>query len=285
MANKIKTLKNKLDNIFPRTLGKAVMMEDGTTLEYAIKNVSTDAVKISDEVAEATGRVSGTTLSSMLIDQANTDIITSPNADYAEIGTWSDGNPSNEDRIGYFVAIDTSTPGPTMVKATATADVRGVTVSSPAFAGNFSSDKLDATGNLLKQYEYVAVMGMVSVIDNGTCTINSRCMPDDNGTAIPSTNNLGYQVIDRIDDSHILIAVEPGADMIQRIKSDMALKADLDEEGKVLSEQLPEINPCPFYAGSSAPENTNLFWIDTASGGVLKYHNGTDWITTASVWG
>lgn len=147
--------------------------------------------------------------------------IKSENADYAEVGEWADGNEADENRIGYFVSIDTSTPGATIIKATSASDVRGVTVKAPAFSGNCSRDKFDSSGKLLKQYVFVAVMGLVSVIDNGTCAINGRCMPNDNGTAIPSSNNMGYQVVDRIDDSHILIAVEPTADMIQRIKSDV----------------------------------------------------------------
>ena len=153
---------------------------------------------------------------------ASNGTVLSQNADYAEVGQWADGNPNNENRIGYFVSIDDTQAGTTMVKATSTKDVRGVVVTAPAFSGNCSADKFDSNGNLLKQYAYVAVMGLVSVIDNGTCTINERCMPNDSGTAVPSSNNLGYQVIDRIDDTHILIAVEPGADMIQRIRTDVA---------------------------------------------------------------
>lgn len=153
---------------------------------------------------------------------ATNGTVLSQNADYAEVGQWADGNPNSENRIGYFVSIDDTQAGTTIIKATSTKDVRGVVVTAPAFSGNCSADKFDSNGNLLKQYAYVAVMGLVSVIDNGTCTINGRCMPNDSGTAVPSTNNLGYQVIDRIDDTHILIAVEPGADMIQRIRTDVA---------------------------------------------------------------
>ena len=39
------------------------------------------------------------------------------------------------------------------------------------------------------------------------------------------------------------------------------------------------------YVGSSAPNNTSLLWVDTGSGGVLKYHNGTAWVATKAVWG
>ena len=163
----------------------------------------------------------------------------SQNTDYAEVGEWADDNPSDEDRIGYFVAIDNSSTGATMVKATSTSDVRGVTVVSPAFSGNCSDDKFDIvtstetdpdTGEtitkitskkLKKQYDYVAVMGIVSVIDNGTCEINGRCMPAEDGTAVPSPNNMGYQIIDRIDDTHVLVAVSPEADMMVRIRTDV----------------------------------------------------------------
>ena len=147
--------------------------------------------------------------------------VTSKNADYAEVGQWADGNTNDEDRIGYFVAIDDTTEGRTMVKATSTADVRGVTVDSPAFSGGYSADKADSNGELFKQYDYVAIMGIVPVIDNGTCTVNGRCMPADDGTAIPSDNNMGYHVIERVDDTHIMIAIEPGADMLNRIKSNI----------------------------------------------------------------
>lgn len=163
----------------------------------------------------------------------------SQNADYAEVGEWADGNPKAENRIGYFVAIDNSSAGSTMVKAMSTSDVRGVTVVSPAFSGNCADSKFDIvtstetdqdTGEthtkitskkLKKQYDYVAVMGIVSVIDNGTCEINGRCMPAEDGTAVPSPNNMGYQIIDRIDDTHVLIAVSPESDMMVRIRTDV----------------------------------------------------------------
>ena len=145
--------------------------------------------------------------------------VSSGNAVYAEVGEWLDGNPDGEDRIGYFVCVDNNTPGATMRKATADDDVRGVTVAAPAFSGNCSSDKFDSDGNLLARYSFVAVMGMVSVIDNGTCTVNGRCMPNANSTASPVDGDYGYQVIERIDDTHILIAVEPGTDTQYNFKN------------------------------------------------------------------
>ena len=154
------------------------------------------------------------------ITTANNTVL-SQNADYAEVGEWADGNPKNEDRIGYFVAIDDTTAGTTMVKAKSTSDVRGVTVAAPAFSGNCANEKFGDDGELLNQYDYVAVMGIVSVVDDGTCVVNERCMPNDSGVATPSPNNMGYQVIERVDDTHVIIAVEPDADMMVRIKTDV----------------------------------------------------------------
>lgn len=144
--------------------------------------------------------------------------IKSPAADFAEVGEWLDGNPNNEDRRGYFVCIDPDVPGPLIRKARSTDDVRGAIMGIPGFAGNCTADKFDEEDNLLPQYDYVGVMGLIPVIDNGTCTINGRCMPADDGTAIPSSNNLGYHVVDRIDDRTVLVVIEPSADMIQRVK-------------------------------------------------------------------
>lgn len=200
--------------------------------------------------------------SSSLLSKYGTVI--SQNADYAEVGEWADGNTSGENRIGYFVAVDDTTAGTTMVKATSAMAVRGVTVTAPAFSGNCSADKFDSNGDLLKQYDYVAVMGLVSVIDNGTCTINGRCMPNDNGTAVPSANSLGYHVIGRIDSTHILIAVEPAADMIQRIKTDVANKVD-KVTGKGLStNDYDDTAKAKVDAIPSDPKYTDTVYDDTA---------------------
>lgn len=39
------------------------------------------------------------------------------------------------------------------------------------------------------------------------------------------------------------------------------------------------------YKNPTAPSDTSLFWVDTANGGILKYHNGTSWIPVKAVWG
>ena len=145
--------------------------------------------------------------------------VVSPNADFAEVAEWADGNPDNEDRTGYFVCANVPVDGIVMKKATSVDDVKGVSIQAPAFAGNYSKDKLDSNGKLLPKYSYVAIIGFVPVIDNGTCTVGGRCMPDDNGCAIPSSNSMGYQVVNRIDEDRVLIIIEPNGDMVQRIKT------------------------------------------------------------------
>ena len=152
-------------------------------------------------------------------DASNTVI--SPNADYAEVGEWVDGNPNEENRLGYFVAIAEVGDNTVKIqKATSTDVIRGVSVNNPAFSGNASDEKYN-NGELLPKYNYIAVMGIVEVIDNGLCSVNGRCMPADDGTAIPSSNNMGYAVLKRVNATRVLIAVEPGADMIQRVKTDI----------------------------------------------------------------
>ena len=145
--------------------------------------------------------------------------VVSPNADFAEVAEWADGNPNSEDRTGYFVCANVPVDGIVMKKATSTDDVKGVTIQAPAFAGNYTKDKLDSNGKLLPKYSYVAIIGFVPVIDNGTCTVGGRCMPDDDGCAIPSSNSMGYQVVNRIDEKRVLIIIEPNGDMVQRVKT------------------------------------------------------------------
>ena len=143
-------------------------------------------------------------------------------ADYAEIGEWSDGNPDNEDRTGYFVSIDPTVPGPEIKIAASTEDVRGAIMRNPGFSANATKDKFDANGELSPKYAYVGIMGLVPIIDKGRCTINQKCMPADDGTAIPANSDFGYQVADRIDENTVLVVIEPNADAINRIYAEMA---------------------------------------------------------------
>ena len=201
--------------------GKPVnVMYDGTF--WVVDLPRPNANDIMGAVAIQNGGTGATTAENARVNlgiETTDGTVTSGNADYAEVGEWTDGNPDSEDRIGYFVCIDLDNPGIVMKKATSSDDVRGVTVSAPAFSGGCSSDKFDSNGALLPKYNYVAVMGIVPVIDNGTCSIGGRCMPGSDSTAVPVDGDYGYQVMERVDDTHVLIAVEPGADYQYKFKN------------------------------------------------------------------
>ena len=137
---------------------------------------------------------------------------------YAEVGKWEDENPSSENRNGYFVCAAYSADAFTIKKATSLDDVIGVTVFDPAFSGRVSSDKLNSNGDLLYKYSYVAFEGVVSVIQDGTCTVGGRCMPNDSGIATAVEGDYGYLVKRRTDNRHILISLGTGSDFRYRIK-------------------------------------------------------------------
>ena len=130
---------------------------------------------------------------------------------FAEVCRWEDDNPDDENRIGYFVTVEQSdiTEESLIVKAAAASEIRGVTMESPGFAANNNDYKFDDNGELLHQYDYVGFSGFIPVIDNGTCSVNGWCKPGDKGTAVPTDDNTGYRVIERVDDTHVLILVEP----------------------------------------------------------------------------
>lgn len=218
-----------------------------------------------------------------------TDTVISPNADYAEVGEWADGNLERENRLGYFVAIAAVGDNTIKIrKATSTDDVRGVSVYNPAFSGNASKDKYGENGELLPQYNYIGVMGIVEIIDNGLCTVGGRCMPADDGTATPSSNNMGYAILERVDESHVLIAIEPGADMVQRVKTDVEnIEKRLDSGAGGLSEELlKKLNDMlTWYSGqiykkmtASLSASKNMFEI-----GPKRYSFTLSWSFTEDV--
>lgn len=40
-----------------------------------------------------------------------------------------------------------------------------------------------------------------------------------------------------------------------------------------------------YVVASSAPTNTGMLWIDSASSNVLKFYNGSAWVAVGAVWG
>lgn len=145
--------------------------------------------------------------------------VVSSGSDYAVCFAWHDGNPDKEDRKNRFVQL--ADGGNKITFATSGADICGVTTDTAAFVENY---------DIASDYtSLVGILGVVTVIDNGSCTVGETCMSDDNGYAVPSTNNMGYRVTERLDETRIRIAVKPNDDMIQRIKRDMDNKLDFSK--------------------------------------------------------
>lgn len=207
--------------------------------------------------------------------------VVSQNADFAEVAEWADGNPNNEDRTGYFVCANVPVDGIVMRKATSLDDVKGVSILAPAFAGNYTKDKTDGNGNLLPKYSYVAIIGFVPVIDNGTCVVGGRCMPDDNGCAVPSSNSMGYQVVNRIDENRVLIIIEPNGDMVQRIKTKIVgMQDDINNRASAIKNTLrgetltaKDVSPIEHNLKVSVSGVTNLSGVKVSRYGknLLKF--------------
>ena len=163
----------------------------------------------------------------------------STGADYSEYFEWSDGNPDNEIRTGRFVTMT----GKKIKLATSIDDyIIGVVTANASIVGNSYEDSwngrfmTDVYGNLLyedktddegnvttwfkqnpdydpsqkyiprsqrPEWSTVGMLGQLVVDDDGTCEVDGYCKPNNNGIATKADS--GYRVIDRIDDTHILI--------------------------------------------------------------------------------
>jgi len=151
----------------------------------------------------------------------NANTVKSANPGYAEVFMWSDGNPTGEDRIGYFVAADMERSAAMVKKADAESEVWGVSMAAPGFASNGGSTRYDDQSNLISSYCYVGLMGFAPVIDNGTCTVNGRCSPGADGSAVPDTTGNGYLVVERVDDIHVLILLEASSSAKKYVQDHM----------------------------------------------------------------
>lgn len=150
----------------------------------------------------------------------NQDTYYSNGADYGEVGIWNDENPNKENRLYRFVAL--AGDGRHIAIADSNDQIAGVTTDRAGFVGNANDyDRNDTSKNI------VGIIGVVPVKTNDlTIKANDRVMSDDDGYAIKSSNNLGYRVIQVLEDGLLEIVVSVNTDMIQRIKTDMESKAD-----------------------------------------------------------
>ena len=164
----------------------------------------------------------------------------STGADFAELREWSDGNPNNEDRRGYFVTMD----GMNIRIASPGDYICGIISANPSVIGNNDEDWMGRyvfddfgafvyedyeetdpeTGEVRTfthykenpeydptreykfradrpEWDYVGLCGVIHVRDDGTCQVNGFCKCAAGGIATASER--GYRVLERVND-HIV---------------------------------------------------------------------------------
>lgn len=132
------------------------------------------------------------------------------------VSEWADGNPSSENRIGRFVAYENNSNK--IILATSDSYVAGV---SEDYNGSHTMVKVNPIG--------------ISVVeDNGTLVEGDICIPSNDGKAIKSSNNIGYKVLERVDDTHIHVFVTPSSGSDYMVNGNLDSKVD-KEYGKGLS--------------------------------------------------
>ena len=66
-------------------------------------------------------------------------------------------------------------------------------------------------------------------------------------------------------------------------------QADTDAVSKkamaeAIAEAVGEFTTDVYHAGTSAPENTKLLWIDTGNGNVIRFFDGASWSQARAAW-
>lgn len=168
-------------------------------------------------------------------------VYNSGGADFAEMYEWEDGNTSQEERRGRFVALNRDK----IVFAKTMDEVIGITSAFPCIIGNNYEDwhkryitdvfgevvmeKVTITteeGELVetyrkkinpdydpnqvfiprskrKEWAYVGQLGQIVVCDDGTCEVGGKCTVTEDGYA--TSGNEGWKVLKRNDGSHVTV--------------------------------------------------------------------------------
>lgn len=183
--------------------GKNLYIGDGVTPFENLTPFSSGA-DIDEKLNKKADRVNGTVISA--------------NQTFADLREWVDGNPSEEDRFGYFVTFGTNGK---IQKATSANVVTGVVIQSAGFSTGVSPDKLNEDDTIKGAYDFVAFNGLVTVRDDGTPIIGDYCIASDEGVATASPNSFGYKVVERVDDTHINIYFSTNADALKRLQDNI----------------------------------------------------------------
>jgi hypothetical protein len=158
-------------------------------------------------------------------------------ADYAEMFEWLDGNPSEEDRRGYFVTLEDS-----FIRKANDSDqyILGAISATPAIVGDSHGTGWcnmylrDEFGEIIyevvdevplpklnpvydpenpsvplserKEWSAVGMLGKLIVRDDGSCEVNGFCAVSSDGVATESAS--GYFVMERLDTNLIRIIIK-----------------------------------------------------------------------------
>lgn len=154
-----------------------------------------------------------------------------PGADYAEMFEWKDGNPNEEDRVGYFVSLEngkikiangkghvigvvSAKPGiignnPSNWHSTwetdkwgriqydMTTDENGTIQYTPKVNPNYDKSKNYTTRYNRKEWSAIGLLGQLLVRQDGSLSVGDFCKANNNGVATKSYD--GYYVIEVID--------------------------------------------------------------------------------------
>lgn len=132
-------------------------------------------------------------------------------------GVWGDNNPTGADRIGLFVT--SSNDNYDVMIANSNSYLSGVTVKNDAFLG----------GDTDAKYCVVQSLGVCTIQTAETVVAGDKVMPNDQGKAVKSNNDLGFRVVEVLEGNKAKIIFAPNNDMVQRIKADVqAVEASLD---------------------------------------------------------
>lgn len=158
-------------------------------------------------------------------------------ADYAEMFEWLDGNPDNEERVGYFVTLQ----GEYIRKATATDGyVLGIVSATPSVVGDnegmewkdrflrdewgrfvyeesedgqvpvlnpeYDKERSYLPRSQRPEWSAVGVVGKLKVRQDGSCVAGGFCQPNDDGVATAS--EAGYYVMKVVSPSIALVVVK-----------------------------------------------------------------------------
>ncbi len=131
-------------------------------------------------------------------------------ADYAVlIKPWADGNPDNEDRIGYFVTIKDGL----LSKAGPEEYIAGITSGNPSVTRNVDEDYQQENSiehKDQKEWNYVGMLGVLPVWDDGTCLPGQfcKCAGDGIATLARERSFDTYMVIERISDKSVNVVLK-----------------------------------------------------------------------------